>query len=47
MWPLHLDSSRAGDSAFGLNSVIKAALNVDFVLEDKPTWFILHSEDGI
>lgn len=45
--PLNLDSSKAGDPASGLISVLKTAMNGEFVLENKPAWFILHSEDGI
>ena len=34
-------------SSFCLNPVLKAAFNDNFLLEDKPVWFILHFEDGI
>ncbi|GEK49502.1 hypothetical protein HVE01_02230 [Vreelandella venusta] len=33
---LNLDSSRVGDSAFGLNSSLKTSFNGVSVLEDKP-----------
>lgn len=42
-----LGSIRGGGAAFGLNPILKTALNGDFVLEDKLSWFILLSEDGI
>ena len=45
-FPLNLGSNRAGDSGFGLNFLLKAAINGDFILEDKPAWFILYSEAG-
>jgi hypothetical protein len=44
---LPLGSKRDRDSATSLNSALKAAMNGDFVLEDKPVWFILYSEDGV
>lgn len=45
--PAKFELRQGRDSAFGLNSVLKAAMNGDLVLEDKPVWFILHSEEGI
>ncbi|WP_251308661.1 hypothetical protein [Halomonas sp. NCCP-2165] len=44
---LNSGSIKVGDSAIGLNSALKAAINGDFGFEDKPMWFILHSDDGI
>jgi len=44
---LPLGSKRDRDAATSLKYVLKAAMNGYLVLEDKPVWFILHSEDGI
>jgi hypothetical protein len=43
---LNSGSSRAEDLAFGLKDALKAVMNGDLVLDDKPMQFILHSEDG-